>query len=163
MPSQRVHIAIMRKSWGLLPKILAGEKSIESRWYLQKSEPWDRIEAGDIIYFKNSGEPVTLQAVVDKVKQFDSLTPAKVRRILAEYGQKDGLDVGELDQYYKMFRDKKYCLLIFLRDVCQVEPFEIDKKGFGTMSAWLTLDDIESVRKIKAPLYKQISLLKRKN
>ena len=68
---RRVHVAIMRRSWGLLEKILSGEKTIESRWYMQKSEPWESIDAGDIIYFKNSGAPVTLSASVDKVLQFE--------------------------------------------------------------------------------------------
>jgi len=40
------YIAIMKKSWGLLPKILTGEKKIESRWYNNRYSPWDKIKKG---------------------------------------------------------------------------------------------------------------------
>lgn len=52
------HIAIMRKSWGLTSKILSREKKIESRWYNSKYPPWNRIKKGEIVWFKDSGEPV---------------------------------------------------------------------------------------------------------
>ncbi len=38
------HVAVMKKSWGLVPKILAGEKICESRWYKSKRPPWDIIK-----------------------------------------------------------------------------------------------------------------------
>lgn len=64
------HVAIMRKSWGLTQKILTGEKKIESRWYNVRYAPWDKIEKGDMVYFKDSGTPVTLRTRVQKVLQF---------------------------------------------------------------------------------------------
>ena len=71
-PRERVeHVAIMKKSWRLLPKILSGEKTVESRWYSIKAAPWGRIHPGDPIYFKDSGEPVTVRAIVEKVDAFD--------------------------------------------------------------------------------------------
>lgn len=67
------HIAIMKKSWELIPKIISGEKTIESRWYKNRIAPWDRISEGDTVYFKDSGEPVSAVATVSKVLQFDNL------------------------------------------------------------------------------------------
>lgn len=160
--ARRIHIAVMRKSWNLLEKILSGEKKIESRWYLNKSAPWDEIDEDDLIYFKNSGEPVTLEARVAEVKQFSSLTPNKVRELIAKFGDKAGLDIGKLEHFFELFKDKKYCILIFLKDVKKVDPFEIEKNGFGTMSAWIVIDDIDKIKKIKSPLFKQRSLLGRK-
>ncbi len=158
---RRVHIAIMRKSWGLTEKIRSGEKTIESRWYLHKNLPWNNIEKGDLIYFKNSGEPINLQARAGEVLHFDNLTPDKVKEILHQYGQADGLDIGELDRFYELFKDKKYCLLIFLREIKTIEPFEINKKGFGAMTAWITIDNIEKIKKVCKENYKQVSLLRR--
>ena len=60
------HVAIMKKSWKLTEKILSGEKKIESRWYKSKYPPWGKIKKGDIIYFKDSGEPVSIKAKVEK-------------------------------------------------------------------------------------------------
>ena len=149
----------MRKSWGLLEKIRSGEKVIESRWYSSKRAPWDSIEKGDTVYFKNSGEPVSLRAGVSKVIQFANLTPKKVREILSQYGEKDGLDIGQLEYFFKLFKEKRYCLLIFLENIKNIDPFEIEKKGYGAMSAWLVFDKLEKIIKIEER-FKQISLIK---
>ncbi len=139
------HIAIMRKSWGLLPKILTKEKTIESRWYMNKYSPWDRIKKGDIVYFKNSGEPISVKTEVSKIIQYSDLTSVKVKQILEEYGAKDGLGINEIDKYYQMFKDKKYCLLIFLKNPQKIKSFDIDKTGFGAMAAWITVDNIKRI------------------
>jgi len=141
------HIAIMRKSWGLLPKILSGEKTIESRWYKNRYTPWDRIQKGDIVYFKNSGEPVTIKAKVSNIVKFSDLTPIKAKWILQKYGLRDGLGIDELDKYYQMFKNKNYCLLIFLKNPQKIKPFNIDKRGFGSMSAWITINNINQVKR----------------
>ncbi len=141
----QAHVAIMKKSWGLIPKILCGQKKIESRWYLNRSRPWGKIWPSDTIYFKNSGEPVTLKAFVEKVLSFDNLTPEKVKELLAKYGHDDGIE--NTDAFYELFKDKKYCLLIYLRNPIKVEPFEINKTGFGNMAAWITVDSIDIIKK----------------
>ncbi|MCL5091151.1 MAG: hypothetical protein M1514_04025 [Patescibacteria group bacterium] len=142
----RYHIAIMNKSWGLTEKILKGQKIIESRWYKNKYQPCNNIFCGDIIYFKNSGEPVTLKAEVEKVLQFENLSPEKVRQILLDYGEKDGIEKKDFEKYLEMFKEKKYCLLIFLKNVEKIEPFQINKKGFGMMSSWLMVEDVDKIK-----------------
>jgi ASC-1-like (ASCH) protein len=132
------HLAIMKPAWKLLPKILSGEKTIESRWYQTKRVPWNKIEAGDTVFFKNSGEPVTVRAKVQRVLQFDNLNPAKIKSLLKEYGQQDGIEPEKIPAFFKLFKNKRYCLLIFLEKPMRVAPFEIDKTGFGAMTAWLT-------------------------
>jgi len=140
------HVAIMRKSWGLLPKILSGEKTIESRWYRTKYNPWDAIKKGDWVYFKNSGGPIELKAQVIRVLQFSELVPEKVFDLLRKYGKRDGIQKTDIQHYYRIFRDKKYCLLIFLGHPQSVKPFHIDKTGFGAMAAWITTKNIEKLR-----------------
>ncbi len=146
LKSRHTHIAIMRSSWMLTSKILANTKKIESRWYLHKYAPWGRIAAGDIIYFKDSGAPVKLKANVNKVLTFENLTPEKVQELLNTYGKEDGIEEKDIPVFYERFKNKKYCLLIYLTDVREVEPFGIDKKGFGAMAAWITVDNIEQIR-----------------
>ena len=140
------HIAIMKKSWGLLPKILTGEKTIESRWYDNRYSPWNRIKKGDVVYFKDSGEPVTIKTEVDKVIQYENLTPIRVKQILREHGQKDGLGIKDIPKFYKKFKNKKYCILVFLKNSKQIKPFNIDKTGFGMMSAWLCVDNVNRIK-----------------
>lgn len=142
------HLAIMRKSWGLTQKILNGTKKIESRWYVNKYQPWDRIKAGEKVYFKDSGDPVTAMAEVDKVLQFADLTPRRVQEILNQYGHDDGLAKEKIPDFFKMFKDKKYCLLIYLKNPRKIEPFEFNKKGFGLMAAWIIIDDINKYKKL---------------
>lgn len=141
------HIAIMKKSWGLTEKVLSGAKKIESRWYLHKHAPWGRIAEGDTIYFKNSGEPVRFKAVVEKVLSFENLTPEKVQELLKTYGKDDGIEEKDIPLFYERFKDKQYCLLIYLRDVQKVESFEIDKTGFGAMAAWITVEDVNILKR----------------
>jgi len=140
------HLAIMRKSWGLLPKILNGEKTIESRWYQNKYAPWDRIKKEDVVYFKNSGDPVSVKAKVADVLQFSGLNPEKVKEILVEYGSRDGISENETNKYYETFKDKNYCLLVFLKNPESIEQFNINKKGFGAMSAWIIIDNIDKIK-----------------
>ena len=142
------HLAIMKKSWGLTEKILSGEKKIESRWYKNKYRPWDRIKSGDIVYFKNSGEPVKFKVRVSKAVQFANLTPAKVKGILKKYGEADGIEEEKITEFFKKFKNKKYCVLVFLKNPMEIKPFEIDKTGFGAMAAWITVDSIKRLRKI---------------
>jgi ASC-1-like (ASCH) protein len=67
------HIAIVSKSWKVVEAILSGQKTIESRWLKNKSIPWDRVNAGDMIYFKETGGLVKAQAIVKKVEQYENL------------------------------------------------------------------------------------------
>lgn len=140
------HVAIMKKSWGLTDKILSGQKKIESRWYKNKYRPWDIIKIGEIVYFKDSGEPVSVKAEVEKVLQFSDLTPEKVKEILEKYGADDGIEKEKISGFFERFKNKKYCLLIFLKNPQKIKPFNINKKGFGLMSAWITIKNVDEIK-----------------
>jgi hypothetical protein len=140
------HVAIMRKSWGLLPKILNGQKTIESRWLMNQSAPWGKVQEGEVVYFKDAGEPITARATVSHVLQFDSLNPERISDILDFYGEDDGISADDMPHYEALFRDKQYCVLVFLEDIQAVEPFHIDKSGFGLQTAWITAPSIREIR-----------------
>lgn len=138
------HLAIMKKSWKLTQKILSGEKKIESRWYISRRAPWGKIKEGEIIYFKDSGEPVTMKAEVEKILQFSDLMSEKVRKILDKYGKEIGIE--DTTEAIERYKNKRYCMLIFLRNPRKVEPFRISKKGFGMMCAWISVDRISDIK-----------------
>lgn len=140
------HIAIMKKSWGLTEKILGGEKKIESRWYKNKVRPWGKIKKGDVVYFKNSGEPVKIKADVGEVLQFENLTPKSVKNILNKYAKDDGIEKNKIQEFFELFKHKNYCMLIFLKNPIEIKPFDIDKTGFGAMAAWISVDDINQIK-----------------
>jgi len=137
------HIAIMNKKWRLIPKILDGSKTIESRWYVNRIKPWDNVKSGDRIYFKDAGEPVTVRTKVSKVLQFEGLNKEKFEYIMDNYAKDIQILTWEYDEYYK---SKKYCILVFLKDVESIEPFNISKEGFGNACAWMCVDNIDRIK-----------------
>ena len=139
------HVAIMSGDWELTEKILSGEKTIESRWYKNKYAPWDRIKSGDAVYFKE-GKYVSVKASVERVLQFSDLNKDKVRGLLEKYHKEDGIDKSKIESYYQLFKDKKYCILVFLQNVEKMGSFEIDKKGFGSMAAWVCIEDVNKIK-----------------
>lgn len=138
------HVAILWKSSGLLEKILVGEKKIESRWYSARFAPWDRIFAGDTVYFKYAGMPVRAKARVSNVKQFSELTPTRIKGLWARYGKLIG--VGDIAPFVKSTENKKYCVLVFLEKAQRVKPFNINKVGFGNGSAWLLVENVNTIK-----------------
>ncbi len=139
------HVAILKKSWGLLPEIRSGRKIAESRWYKSRIVPWDRIHPGDAVYFKDSGEPVSLKARVTRVWQYEISSNNEVRTILMRHAHDLGFDQipPEIGDY---ILGKRYAVVVFFDRVQEVEPFGIDKKGFGLQCAWLTLPDVGQIR-----------------
>ena len=137
------HVAIMRPSWRLIPEILAERKTVESRWYQTRRAPWNQIRAGDTVYFKDSGAPVTAKAHVAGVLQFEMENLAAARRIVREYGERIRLPERDPKKWPRLPR---YCILIFLADPKPVHPFAIDKRGFGSAAAWLTVPRIVAIR-----------------
>jgi ASC-1-like (ASCH) protein len=116
------HVAIMNKKQGLIDRILTGKKSIESRWYKNKSIPWDRINVGDRIFFKDSGADVRAVAKVVKVKQYENLNLEICQKIVNEYGNEGLIDIQNKnvgDWAYS----KRYAILIWLKDIKSVKVF----------------------------------------
>lgn len=138
------HVAIMKKSWKLTQKILSGEKRTESRWYSQRRAPWDKIKAGETVYFKDSGEPISIRAEVEKVLQFADLTPDKIKDIIEKY--RNDIKIENTAEAFERYKNKKYCILVFLKNSDKIEPFQISKKGFGMMSAWISVPSVDIIR-----------------
>lgn len=147
------HIAILRKSNikkgdNLLKAILDGKKTIESRWYVHKIAPWNNIKIGETIFFKESGCPVTAKALISDVIQYDNLTPTIIEEIIVKYGKliSPGTNLESFLFWGKKQVKKKYCILVFLKDIEKIEPFNINKQGFGISAAWLTTQDINRIK-----------------
>jgi len=70
-----------------------------------------------------------------------------VKEILDEYGRDDGIEKEKIPEFFERFKDKRYCILMFLRNPTEINPFDINKAGFGAMSAWIAIDDISKIKK----------------
>ncbi|MBI4441315.1 hypothetical protein HY639_04045 [Candidatus Woesearchaeota archaeon] len=143
------HVAIMKKSWKLIDKIISGHKRIESRWYMACYPPWNRIQAGDTVYFKDAGELVSAKARVQRVLQFDHYNEQQLTDILCHYGGDGGICFHTaLEEVFIWAGKRKYCILIFLENAQRIVPFAIDKTGYGNACAWICVPSIDD---IKAP------------
>lgn len=140
------HIAIMNKRKGLISKILTGDKTIESRWYVNRISPWNKIEKGETVWFKDSGEKVTAKATVYRVLQFDGLFSQKIMEILKTYGKEIGFKKNQHQKFINESKNKNYCILVFLKYPRLVRPFAINKAGFGVSSAWISLPNIKTIK-----------------
>lgn len=140
------HVAILKKSWGFMEKILVGEKTIESRWYGVRCRPWGRIKKGDTVYFKDAGAPVIAAAEVERVEEIADLSFPKVREILGRCGTAIGMRSADIPSFFTALKDKKYCILMHLKNPRRVPPFAINKTGFGAMSAWISVVSIATIR-----------------
>ena len=137
----------MKKAWGLIPKILNGEKTIESRWYKNKVAPLGKVKIGDILYFKDSGDLVKVKAMVSAVEQIEVLDNQHALQIMKE---RASADLGTNDipaDVLEYISNKKYAIFVKFINVTAIEPFDINKNGFGMQSAWLVCEDIETIRK----------------
>ncbi len=128
-----IHVAILHRTH--LQRLLAGEKSIESRLAKTAREPWERVEPGERIFFKQSGGPFRATALADHILYVSDLTPARVADLRREYNHAIGGD----DDYWRAKKHSRYATLIWLRDV---EP--IDRGPTlrpNAWRAWFCLDD----------------------
>lgn len=134
----------MKKSWKLIPKIISGEKTIESRWYQTRRTPWNIAKKGDTIFFKNAGESVTTKARVSEVLQFEIGTFADAKQIVKKFGKEICLVNSDPTSWKKI---PKYCVLLRLtKPVALKQSFQINKKGFGSAAAWIATDTIEQIK-----------------
>ena len=58
-----------------------------------------------------------------------------------------GIESGKISEFFESFKDKKYCILIFIKNPREIKPFNINKKGFGMMSAWICVDNVDELKK----------------
>ena len=133
------HVVILNKKFKALQNILAGNKTIESRWLKNRSAPYNKVKPKDILYFKESSKPLTHKARVTKVHYFD-LHHTSPQYIIDKYNTKICLQ----DTNWKN-REKRYCVLIEFDSVKKIQPFYIDKTGFGNAAAWLVVKDITKI------------------
>lgn len=139
------HLAIMNPKRKLIPKILSGEKTIESRRYMMKVAPRNKIQSGDTVYFKDAGKEVTASAIVANVLQFENYSDEELHDILNNYADKISFH-SPLDEVYQRAKPKKYCILIFLKHPKKINSFVIDKTWYGNACAWISLPNIDTIR-----------------
>lgn len=123
--------------------ILQGKKTVESRLTMQARDPFDNVEPGERIYFKQSSGPYRATAIAGHVLFEDNLTPRRIKEIEREYNH---LIRGE-ESFWNWKRHSKFCTLIWLREVRPLEVGPAIRPLQGV--AWLTLEEDPAWRRIE--------------
>ena len=126
------HIVILKEKYYNM--IISGEKTIESRWSMNKCAPYKKVAVGDELLIKQMGKPVTLTAKVSNVMFFE-LTPKLVDELRVKYGKQIGTDKKE---DWESALNKKYATLVWLKDVKEVDEI-IVKRSNG--AGWIVCEN----------------------
>jgi hypothetical protein len=135
------HIAFLKKWSGCLKSIMIWEKTIETRWYQTKKAPLNKVNKDDVIYFKE-WQNIELKSIVKDVIQYDNLDENKILEIFNLYWKE--IKASSFDISH--FKNKKYWILIFLKDTEKIIPFQVDKEGFWNMCSWISIDSIDKIK-----------------
>lgn len=127
------HIVILKKKY--YDMIISGEKTIESRFSLNKTAPYGKVQIGDELLLKVIGCDVTATARVKDVEYFEELYPDRINKIRVRYGK----DIGSTKMSEWMdTMTKNYGTLVWLTDVKEVEPISV-KRSCG--AGWLIIKE----------------------
>jgi len=124
------HLAILLPRY--LEMILSGRKRIECRFGRRPVPPHGAVQENDVIWLKQSSGPVYGVAQAGRVRHYDGLDPATLRRLRREHGPAICAEAG----FWRSYRDARYATLIWLKDIRSLPPFQIDKTD---RRAWVIL------------------------
>jgi ASC-1-like (ASCH) protein len=129
------HLAILKKPY--LDAILAGRKTVESRFYQTRHKWLSQISAGDKLFLKASSGPVMATATVASVKRFENLTARQIAKLQRQYNQQ----IAGNEQYWKDKMNSRFGVLVWLKDVQPIAPRFIRKYDWR---AWVVLTQTEN-------------------
>ncbi len=109
-----IHVAILQTPY--LDAILEGRKTIEMRLTRTNRVPFEAVEVGERVYFKQSGGPFRATAVVEHAMFRGDLKPADLARVRRDYNEWIGADAA----FWNSRRDCRFCTLLWLRDIERV-------------------------------------------
>jgi len=130
LKTQNCHLVILKKPY--LDAIMAGQKTVESRFTRTRHSFFGQVQAGDKLFLKVSSGPVCAVATVAAVKYFENLTPQQIGDIKRRYNHYICAD----EQYWQSKADCRFGFLIRLENVEMIEPRHINKKDWR---AWVVL------------------------
>lgn len=135
------NIVFLNKKFKGLEKIIQGEKTAESRWAKGRKFPHGKVNKGDRLFFKSTGEPITATAEVIDVLNFNKLEKDEIQEIIQKYNDK----ICMCEEEIALALQKKCGFIVFFDGVKKIEPIEIDKSGFSSMADWIIVEDINMI------------------
>lgn len=127
------HVAIVHP-W-VAEALLAGAKTIESRFSRDKRPPFGRVDKGADVYFRVAGGGYAVRASVRRVQCLDNLTPQRVSEIEAQHRDQIGGD----DAYWEAARAARCATLVYLSRCEPVSQGPTLDRQRGDRRAWFVL------------------------
>jgi hypothetical protein len=124
-----VHLGVFVEPF--LGAILDGRKTIESRFGLNRSPPFKRVSAGDLILLKRSGGPVVGLALAGGSTYYH-LERGMLEDIRAEFAPRL---YAEDDEFWEARAEKRFATLIEIDDAVEVDDLAVDKRD---RRGWVT-------------------------
>lgn len=130
-----IHLAVMVQPY--LSRILAGEKTIESRYSVNLITPYKKIKTGDVVLLKKSGGGVVAVFEAGKVRYFSLCNQGDIEKIKQQYNDRLKID----EDFWEEKKNSKYATLIDINELLQLPQFYVRKQS---RTAWMTLGAISS-------------------
>jgi hypothetical protein len=118
---ERAHLTVMHQPY--LSYVLAGRKTVESRFSRHRIAPFDQVGMGDLLVLKSQSGPVTGVALIAHVDSY-VLDPTAWAAIKDRFGEALCIDD---DRFWAERRDARYATLMRLASVVPVEPLLLEK------------------------------------
>jgi hypothetical protein len=137
------HVVYVDARENELDKLLDGRKKMIIRGATGRKLPYGRVNKDDVLYFINNDGSGLIKAkgVVESVYNSDKMSKDESIKLVKM--NQDKLKLSE--NQFKRWGGKRYIVLIEVRDIEPVTPFEIDRSNFGNMDDWLFIQDINRV------------------
>ena len=138
------HVVYLDSKAKELDLLLAAKKTMIIRGAAGRKLPHGRVNDGDILYFieNNAKGMILATARVESVFNSEKMTEEESIQLVNSNQAKLQLTKQQFDRW----AGKRYLVLIEVTGVEKVEPFQIDKSGYGNMDDWLPVEQIEKVK-----------------
>ena len=141
------HIVYVDAKASELEKLLDGTKTTIIRGAAGRKMPYGRVNPGDVLYLINNNAEGLIRAKTKVKNVFNSekMTQEDSIQLLSDNQEKLQLTPHQK----KRWAGKRYLVLIEVSEASEIEPFSIDKSGYGNMDDWLPVEDIRQVKIIQ--------------
>jgi hypothetical protein len=116
------HLAVVAEPY--LSAIIAGRKTIESRWSKRRTPPFGRVQPGDLLLLKEVSGPLRAVVAVVRVEAYGPLLPGAAAQIMDRHRAELALE----DPFRELKRDNAFGTLMFLAAVQCVGPLPVAKQ-----------------------------------
>jgi len=131
-----IHVAILKPKY--LRMILAGSKTVESRFTKTDRPPFHGVTTGELIHLKESGGPFVAVAQAGRVWSKRAESEQELRHVFDHFAERVGVDAS----YWPAVRGRQFVTMVELKGVerCDAAP----RYNTRNMWAWYTLDNAAS-------------------